>query len=303
MMHPKKYQLLLIAMLLFVPGIVRAAAVVGSFTSVVEGQVDVLKEGETAVVPAHQGDRVSQGDIVRTKRAGKAEIQFLDQTVLRLAPDTRLRVDEYSMTPDNQRRGGFLSLLRGKIRAIVAKVRAGVVPVAAAGSSNFQVKTPTAIAGVKGTDLFVFHERGVTGVVFKDGFGYVINRTMPNRIVSIGAGHGTFVYNPGQPPSPPKPVSDTTINNLVRDTGSQNGPGTGGGQGSPQAGGQGSSGGSSGGDLTGLSNTGSNGGTGDQGSTAPPQSPPPPPPPPPITEMNPSLLQKTPVTVNTTFPR
>ena len=121
-------QILVVAVALFclVPGLVRAEAV-GTFTKI-EGSVDILRTGTGAAIAVRAGDPVGMGDAVRTKRNGKAEIQFRDESVIQLAPETRITIDQYSFRSDNTRERGFLSLFRGKIRALVSKLRAAVIP-------------------------------------------------------------------------------------------------------------------------------------------------------------------------------
>ena len=155
------------------------------FFSKVEGRVDILKEGDTRAVPVKANDNVSMGDIVRTKSDGKTEITFKDDTTVRIAPKTRLKIDEYTFNPDNSRNKGALGLFRGKVRAVVSKTK-GIIPVAI-GASTFNVNTPTAIAGVKGTDFFVFYDKGITGVIFREGQGFVANPNMPEQVVNVNA--------------------------------------------------------------------------------------------------------------------
>ncbi|MFQ5466056.1 MAG: FecR domain-containing protein [Thermodesulfobacteriota bacterium] len=197
------------------PGVCRAEFV-GTFTKV-EGRVDLLRGGARAATAVHGGDHVYVGDIVRTKSDGRTEIVFMDQTVLSIAPDTRIRIDEYTFNPDNSREEGVISLFRGKIRSVVSKVKARVLP-AAVGTSTYKVKTPTTVMGVRGTDVFVFHNRGVTGVVFKEGHGFVYNASVPDRVVPVGAGQATYVRDADSPPMLPRYVSEVELAVHERDT-------------------------------------------------------------------------------------
>ena len=210
-------QVLVVAVALFclAPGLVRAEAV-GTFTKI-EGSVDILRPGAVAAAPVQTGDPVGMGDAVRTKRNGKAEIQFRDESVIQLAPETRITIDQYSFRPDNTREKGFLSLLRGKIRAVVSKIRASIVSVSGT-DSNFNIKTPTAVAGVKGTDFLVYYDRGVTGVIFLEGFGFAYNPDRPGVVVPVRAGQATFVPSGTQPPMKPVSVSDAFTAPHIKDT-------------------------------------------------------------------------------------
>ena len=205
---------LILALALLAPALAFAGPV-GSFTKV-EGKVDILRLNETTPLPVQVGDAVSLGDAIRTKRNGKAEIQFKDETVIQLAPETRITIDEYSFRNENTREKGLIGLLRGKIRAIVSKVKGVVAPVSAGGSS-FSVKTPTAIAGVKGTIFFIYHERGVTGVIFTDGEGFLYNPHKPGRVVTVKAGQASFVMSGDEPPLDARPVPDSFVDPHLKD--------------------------------------------------------------------------------------
>ncbi|MBI5748222.1 MAG: FecR domain-containing protein [Nitrospinae bacterium] len=189
---------------------------VGSFSKI-EGRVDILKEGAPTTAPVKVNDNVSMGDIVRTKSDGKAEITFKDDTTVRLAPETRMKIDEYVFNPDNSRKTGALGLFRGKVRAVVSKTKGGIIPVGIS-TSSFNINTPTAIAGVKGTDFFVFYAQGMTGVIFKEGSGFVANPNMPDKIVNINAGQITFVAAPNAPPLTPRPASNIEMAQHSKDT-------------------------------------------------------------------------------------
>ncbi len=213
--NKKAIPMLFILSLLLFPA-VSFAEYVGSFSRI-EGRVDLLRAGATAVVRARQGDGVSNGDIIRTKSDGRAEILFKDDTTVTVAPESRLKIDEYTFNPDNSRNKGILSLLRGKLRAAVSKVKAGLIPVSI-GASTFNINTPTTVAGVRGTVLFVFYERGITGVVFKEGSGFVYNQNIPERIVNVSEGQATFILRDDAPPLPPRPATDAEMSQHIIDT-------------------------------------------------------------------------------------
>jgi len=208
--------ILVVLSLLFLVPAPSWAEMVGTFTRV-EGSVDLLPVKGTTAIPANTGDAVMLGDAVRTKRGGKAEIRFRDDSVIQLAPETRITIDQYSFRSDGSREKGFLNLFRGKLRAVVAKIKASVVTLSLTDSS-FNVKTPTSIAGVKGTDLIVYYERGVSGIIFLDGSGFALNPARPGTVVPVDAGQATFVTDPNEPPMNAVPVSREFVAPHIRDT-------------------------------------------------------------------------------------
>lgn len=204
----------IVVALVLLPGMALAEPV-GTFTRV-EGPVDILRQSEIAAVKVSVGDPVSMGDAIRTKRNGKAEIKFRDETVIQLAPETRITIDEYSYGGADTREKGLIGLLRGKVRAIVSKVKAAVTPVSRTDAS-FNIKTPTAIAGVKGSELIVYYERGVTGVIFITGEGFIYNHTRPDKVVPVRGGQASFLLRGDDHPLDAQPVADSFIAPYLRD--------------------------------------------------------------------------------------
>jgi len=137
------------------------AAPVGKFTKV-KGRVDITSPGASAR-PAHTGDSVRVGDILRTKSRARAEIRFNDGSIMRLASGSRVEINEY-MTGKKQSRGIF-RLFRGKIQNIVKKSRGffGFKK-----RNRYEVHTPTAVCGARGTNYFSSHIRGASNFIFKD---------------------------------------------------------------------------------------------------------------------------------------
>jgi hypothetical protein len=202
--------------LFFILPVLSQAEPVGTFTKV-EGMVDIQRTGMTKASPVRAGDPVSLGDAVRTLRGGKAEIRFRDETVLQIAPESRITIDQYSFGAGESRDRGVLGLFRGKVRAVVSKAKASVVR-AGATDTGFSIKTPTAIAGVRGTDFIVYYQRGVTGVIFLDGTGFVYNPGRPGKVVVIHGGQAVFVPGAGADPMNAQSVSGSFIAPHLKDT-------------------------------------------------------------------------------------
>ena len=195
--------LLCVIVLLFVAGAAFAAPV-GKVTHV-EGRVDVLKAGTTMAKPITLGTPVDVGDAFRAKTNSKAEITFLNDNILRIAPTTRVEIKEYMVQGD--RSSHVMKLHRGKVQAISSKDFIKRVAAFAEGN-KFEVHTPNAVAGIRSSNMIVFYQRGVTGVLFLTGRGYTFNPQIPSVIVPITAGNITFIQAPNTTPTTPTPVSN-----------------------------------------------------------------------------------------------
>ena len=185
---------ILFAIMAALPSITFAGA--AGFFSRVEGNVDILREGAKTPALVSKGDTVSTGDVIRTKIDSRAEIIFKDETLVRLAPETRIKIDEYL----------DISLLRGKVKAVV--------------STTFNIQTPTAVAGVRDTTIFVFYQFGATGVIFKGGSGLVSNPNdcAPSRAVNVNDGQISFVSGECAPPSAARDVTGAELSRHTTDT-------------------------------------------------------------------------------------
>lgn len=190
--HKSVIALILVAVLFMVLPILAQAAPVGKFTSV-EGNVDVTVSGKPAA-KANPGDSLNAGDIIRTKRKSKCEVVFIDGSVLRLAENSRLRVTEFAQTEGSRK--ATLDLFRGKVQNVVKAATGG-----ASATSRYEVHTPTAVAGVRGTNFFSFYQGGVSGTVFKEGIGYGYSVNRPDDIKTIRPGQAMLVTNPNMPPT------------------------------------------------------------------------------------------------------
>lgn len=138
-----------------------AGQIAGKITRI-EGRVDILRAGAIAAVPAKMGDVVNVGDILRTKSDGKAEITFIDNTAITVGPKSRLGIEEYLYKADEEKRSASLKLYRGRTGFQIPK------PVYPAEGSKFEMKTRTAVAGVRGTEGILYTD-GVERVYVKEG--------------------------------------------------------------------------------------------------------------------------------------
>jgi len=179
------------------------AELVGRLTRV-EGAVDILPNGQLPAVAARQGGAVQKGDFIRTKSNARAEITFNDGSVVKIAQRSRIDVGEYSAS------GRKLALPRGKVQAVVVPAAAGSAP------HSFEIRTPNAIAGVRGTSFYVYHQGNVTGVAVIEGVVHTASLARPSQGVILVAGTGTTVTKRNAP-TPPRPVSETELNSHQND--------------------------------------------------------------------------------------
>ena len=121
------------------------ADVVGRLTQV-EGRVDILRGGQLPATPAKLDDGVEVGDVLRTKSLSKAQITFVDNSTITIAPESRVGIEAYMFDSAQNKRNAVVQLFQGLAHVVVNKIYQSTEP-------DFVVKTHTAIMGVRGTDF------------------------------------------------------------------------------------------------------------------------------------------------------
>ena len=189
-----------------------AAEAVGKFTFV-EGRVDAMREGNLPAISVKVGDPVFIKDIIRTKSDSKAEIMFIDKNILRIGQRSRIDISEYYI--DETKKASVIRLPRGKVQAIVPEEtvkRISVSPEA----NRFEIHTPNAVAGVRGTDYFMFHERNISGLIVNEGMVCAYNQRLTRDVVCVAMGHMTFIDELNRPQLP-RPVTNIETRRLERE--------------------------------------------------------------------------------------
>jgi hypothetical protein len=165
------------------------------------GAVDIGRGGSS--VPAVNGMPVQLGDEVRTGADGRATLTFQDGTVLSVGDQSRGGINEQVCGgTEGPSRSGF-RLLQGLVRSVVTAYYGQP-------DSSYEIETPTAVAGVRGTQFIVAYDPGadVTDVVGIDG-QVAVNGTAARSAppVLVTAGQRSTVPG-GRGPMAPVPVPE-----------------------------------------------------------------------------------------------
>lgn len=156
---------------------------------------------------AKKGDEVIWNDLVRTERGGRARITLTDQSILSLGSQADLRIVKH----DARNQQTALEMTYGRVRAEVSRVtRQG---------GSFELRTPTAVAGVIGTDFGV-ESTVAGGSMFVCISGLVqVSNSDPNIAGSVQCAPGmTTTVTPGKAPTPPTNATPAQIQQLIQDT-------------------------------------------------------------------------------------
>ncbi|GGP24330.1 FecR domain-containing protein [Silvimonas amylolytica] len=104
-------------------------------------------DGKTNVL--HKGDDINKGDVIATGANSWVVLKMEDGASLTLRPNGKLRIIDYVYDPDNPQNGrSWLSLLQGAMRSVTGAI-------GKLNHDSYQLTTPTATIGIRGTDYDV----------------------------------------------------------------------------------------------------------------------------------------------------
>ena len=143
-----------------------------------DGDVQVVRSGGEKPFAAFVNMRLTEGDQVITGTKGWAEIQMDDEVVITLAENTRIYLSELRGSGGAQQ--SSIGLQAGGVGSSVNKKLEE--------NSRFEIKTPTAVMGVRGTEFFTQYFSGNVDVRVVDGFVEVTVGLTENGQVAAGGG-------------------------------------------------------------------------------------------------------------------
>jgi ferric-dicitrate binding protein FerR (iron transport regulator) len=173
-----------------------------------EGGAEAQHTGAPAWAPLAAGDGILLGDRLRTLADGRLKVLLRDESVLTLGASSELTVDEQAIGAEAP--ASRFGLAVGTLRAVVTE-RYGKP------GARFEVETPTAIAGVRGTSFIATYDAAAeqTVVVGLIDTTYVRSRvdSETTREVRLGPGETTTVRR-GSYPLRPSPMPEDILQGL-----------------------------------------------------------------------------------------
>ncbi|MGE4132821.1 MAG: FecR domain-containing protein [Bdellovibrionales bacterium] len=173
----------------------------GVFTKVIGESTEGRKQGESDWKKVRVGESICEGDAVKTGADAQLVIRMVDDNLLYLDSSTELQLSTYRTT--NKKKVSILDLLYGAVRSALAQEYKEP-------GESFEVKTPTTVSGVRGTDFLTRYDsqRGVSEVVTFLGsvqVSKIENSGNPGPPTVVKAGFSLTIENQ-KPPAPPVPV-------------------------------------------------------------------------------------------------
>ncbi len=167
-----------------------------------KGKALVKPVGTRKFSAAYKGQMIKNGDVIKTPKKVFMSIVFLDGSNIKIQQETELRVTSYRRTAKEL--ATTLDLARGEAYSDIASQGS---------DGEFTVKTPTAVAAVKGTELNVdFNEDSEeTSLVVTEGSVEFYNPEFPDQAQSVGAGEGSTLEVGQEAPSEPEEVPEDEL--------------------------------------------------------------------------------------------
>lgn len=157
-----------------------------------QGDVKILRAGGERAFPAFKGIGLTQGDSIVTGKDGKATLEVGEDREMTIAANTRIMLSELVQSLQENTDQTSFTLKAGKVYCNIKKKLSP--------GSKYEIRTPTAVMGVRGTQFFVGQEEGRTNVAVLDGTVVATTYVPPQQ--------------PGGQPSgqqPPEPQQIETI--------------------------------------------------------------------------------------------
>ena len=163
--------------------------------------VNLIHQSRT--LPAATSAVVYWGDMVNTGHLARARVALNDGSVLNIGSDSNMTITQH----DSGVQQTELELNYGRVRAQAVKL---VKP-----NAKFEIRTPTGVAGVVGTDWYMAFEFHVTHLVVFSG--QVKFCTLDGRCVLVGAGQSSNIRG-NESPSQPVPAGQLEAVEVTKST-------------------------------------------------------------------------------------
>ncbi len=178
---------------------------------VVKGNVQVkaIKDGKTA--RAKVGQKVFPQDTIITGPDSRAKVVMIDNNEINVSPDSEVAFEKYEYKPGENKKDVLLNVIYGKVRSKVEQKYDGK-------TTKFQVKTPSAVAGVRGTDFITGYDLGTkeTSVVTFHG-AVEFKSSTGGQAVMVNVGQSASA-TAGKSPSMPAPVPPSELKSLDKES-------------------------------------------------------------------------------------
>ena len=164
--------------------------------------VEILKNGKTLWRKVVLNESVKTGDEIITKDGGSADIRLENGNFVAIKENSHVKIVKLWL---NSKTGDYENLFEakyGKIKAVIEKLTK---------DSKFEVKTPVAVCGARGTIMYLdITERSTQA--FYEGGGGVITSLISGQSTLVGIGQNSMADNTGFVAEPRNTTNEQRMN-------------------------------------------------------------------------------------------
>lgn len=125
-----------------------------------------------------RGSDILVGDTLNTGTNGQLQFRLNDNSSFTLKPNSQIKISEFSYQFNSKNNKSIIKIIQGGFRTITGAIGVG---------DNYQVQTPVAVIGVRGTDFLALFINNMLYTATLKG------------VISVTNNAGTFLYGAGQP--------------------------------------------------------------------------------------------------------
>lgn len=134
---------------------------VGEITLVI-GQ-SVLERSGSELAQVQKGEKIAQGDVIKTTASGHVHIRFIDGALVSVRPNSIFAIQQFEYNPLQPKDSVVrFTLAKGEVRSISGRA-------AEEAKDRFRLNTPLVAIGVKGTDFVTSSGNQATRVTVNSG--------------------------------------------------------------------------------------------------------------------------------------
>ena len=188
---------------------------------VLKGEVYIVSGKTNLKTKAKMGQKVFASDTVITSKDSRLKVIMVDGNEINVSPETRVKISKYEYENNGKKKNVLLNVLKGKVRSKVKQKYDG-------DKNKFQVKTKTAVAGVRGTDFLASYnpqQNSSNVITFEGKVEFGLPGANGSIINPVAVSAGQTVSQIGQNmPSPPQTLPATELASIDTDTDAEKAP-------------------------------------------------------------------------------
>ena len=136
-----------------------APALADNIATAISVQTQAAAEQSGGMRVLAVGAGLAQEETIRTDQSGAARLKFVDETLLVMGPSSQIKLDKFVFDPNRKAKNFVLEATIGAFRFVTGK----------SNHSAYQIRTPVAIIGVRGTQFAFGIEGNEVTIVVTQG--------------------------------------------------------------------------------------------------------------------------------------